>query len=140
MKVFLDSNIFLRAILKDDETRTKDCLRLFRKIDGGEVTAATSMLVLNEILWVLQGYKVEREEIAERLEAIAASNVEILGAENDSIVLESLGYYKELGIDFIDALNSCIARENEIKKIVTYDEHFKKIAFVEKVDPSAFPS
>ena len=140
MKVFLDSNIFLRAILKDDKAKTKDCLRLFRKVDEGEVMAATSLLVLNEILWVLQGYKVEREEISERLEAIAASNVEILGAENGSIVLESLGYYKELGVDFIDALNSCIARENEIKKIITYDEHFKKIAFVEKIDPSAFSS
>jgi len=137
VRIFLDSNIFLRAILKDDEAKARNCLKLFEKIDKGEITAATSALVLNEILWVLEGYKVEREKIAERLKVIAASNLEILGAENGRIVLESIEYYKEIGVDFIDALNACIARENKIQVIATYDNHFEKLDFVKAVLPEA---
>lgn len=137
MRIFLDSNIFLRAILKDDEVKAKNCLKLFEKVDKDEITATTSMLVLNEILWVLEGYKVERGKIAERLKAIVASNVEILGAENGRIVLESIGYYKEMGVDFIDALNACIARENKIQIVATYDDHFEKLDFVKAVLPEA---
>jgi predicted nucleic acid-binding protein len=38
-------------------------------------------------------------------------------------------------VDFIDALNACIARESGIRDIITYDEHFKKIEFVNKIEP-----
>ncbi|MFQ5800110.1 MAG: PIN domain-containing protein [Candidatus Hydrothermarchaeales archaeon] len=137
MEVFLDSNIFLRAILRDDKKKAAHCLKLFEKVDRGEVGAATSTLVLNEILWVLEGYKVERKEIAERLDAIARSNLEILGTKDSSIVLESLAYYRDLEVDFIDALNACIARENEIQMIVTYDSHFEKLDFVETAMPES---
>jgi predicted nucleic acid-binding protein len=124
--------------LRDDEEKSSHCLKFLEKVDEGEVEAATSLLILNEVLWVLEGLGVEKEDIVKRLKAIAMSNVEILRLENSSTLLESLGYYDELGVDFIDALNSCIARENNLKRIVTYDEHFKKLAFVEGVDPSAF--
>lgn len=137
MEVFLDSNIFLRAILRDDKKKAAHCLKLFEKVDRDEVGAATSMLVLNEILWVLEGYKVERKEIAERLDAIARSNLEILGTKDSSIVLESLAYYRDLELDFIDALNACIARENKIQMIVTYDSHFEKLDFVETALPES---
>lgn len=135
MEVFLDSNIFLRAILKDDKEKAEHCLRLFEKVDRGKVRAATSMLVLNEILWVLEGYKVKRKEIARRLEAIARSNIGIVGAEAGSMVLESLAYYRDLEVDFIDALNACIAREKGIQRIVTYDSHFEKLGFIKTALP-----
>lgn len=104
-------------------------------MDNSEITAATSMLVLNEILWVLEGYKVGRKEIAERLGAIAASNIKLLAADDDNIALESLTYYKDLGVDFIDALNACVARKNKIQTIVTYDSHFEKLNFIKAAMP-----
>lgn len=135
MKVFIDANVFLRFILQDDEEKAGHCLKLLKKVDRGEVQAATSMLVLNEILWVLEGLNVGREDIAKRIKAIAMSKVEITGHANSSAVLESLGYYEKLDVDFIDALNACIARESGIRDIITYDEHFKKIEFVNKIEP-----
>lgn len=135
MKVFLDTNVFLRAILGDDEEKVKDCLNLLSKVDRGEIDAVTSMLVLNEILWVLEGYGIEREDIVKRIDSIIMSKIEIVTTMNASIALESLRYYEELKVDFIDALNSCIAREIKAEKVVTYDEHFKKMGFIRAVEP-----
>jgi predicted nucleic acid-binding protein len=135
MKVFLDTNVFLRAILGDDKEKAKDCLNLLSKVDEGEIDAVTSMLVLNEILWVLEGYGVGREDIVDRIDSIIMSRIEISEAVNGSIALESLRYYEELEVDFADALNSCIAREIKAEKVVTYDEHFKKIGFIKVIEP-----
>ena len=135
MKVFIDANIFLRSILQDDREKAGHCLKLLKKVDRSEVQAATSMLVLNEILWVLEGLNVGREDIAKRIKAITMSEVEVLGHANASAVLESLSYYEKLDVDFIDALNACIARESGIRDVITYDEHFKKIEFVNKTEP-----
>ncbi len=133
--IFIDANIFLRAILQDDREKAANCLKFLGRVDRGELEAATSVLVLNEILWVLEGLGVGRQEIVKRLKAIAASNVRVLDCGNSSAVLESLHVYEELGVDFIDALNSCTARENGIMKITSYDEHFDRIKFIERIEP-----
>lgn len=133
--IFIDANIFLRAILEDDKEKAKNCLNFLGKIDRGEIEAATSVLVLNEILWVLEGLGIRKQDIVKRLKSIATSNVKILNNANASCVLEALHLYEELGVDFIDALNACTARENKIKKVVSYDMHFDKIEFVERIEP-----
>lgn len=133
--IFVDANIFLRAILQDDRAKAEDCLKFLRMVDQGELEAATSILALNEILWVLEGLGVSRRDIVKRLKAIAASNVEILASADSGGLMESLSLYEELGIDFIDALNAYVARENKISKIVSYDEHFDRLNFVERIEP-----
>lgn len=133
--IFIDTNVFLRSILRDTEEKAEACIKFFEKIDKGEIQAVTSLLVLNELLWVMEGLNIDKKEITKRLKAVVMSKLGLLGVKNGSIVLEALGYYEELGVDFIDALHSCIARENNIKKIVTYDEHFEKLEFVQKIEP-----
>lgn len=133
--IFIDANIFLRAILRDDQEKAENCLNFLDKIDKGEIEAATSFLVLNEILWVLEGLEIEKQEIVKRLKSIASSKVKILNNASSDCVLEALHLYEELGVDFIDALNACAARENKIEKVVSYDEHFDRISFVERIEP-----
>lgn len=61
-RYFLDSNIFLRPIVKDDPEKVRDCERLFEKIERGAIKAFTSNLVLAEILWVGIGfYKIKKK-------------------------------------------------------------------------------
>ncbi|MFQ6136371.1 MAG: hypothetical protein ACE5PM_04225 [Candidatus Hydrothermarchaeales archaeon] len=54
------------------------------------------------------------------------------------MALGSLRYCKELGVDFVDVLNACIARENKLREVVTYDNHFGKLDFIEAVPPKDY--
>jgi predicted nucleic acid-binding protein len=47
---FLDSNIFLRPIIKDNFQKVKECEILFEEIKRGKLKAFTSNLVLSEIV------------------------------------------------------------------------------------------
>jgi len=135
MTVFIDSNIFLRAILRDVPDQAKSCLTLFEMIDRGEIPSCTSMLVLNEILWVLEGLRVPRDEIAKRTGAIAGSRVRLLATSDQDFVEAAIRLYTAKEVDFQDALNAETARAEDIKVIVSYDSHFDEIDFVDRKEP-----
>lgn len=133
--LFLDTNIFLRAILRDTPDKAEDCLRLLKGIDNREFAACTSMLVLNEVLWVLEGLGISRQEIAKRILAIAQSRIDLLPSPNHDSVEQAIELYTTEGIDFQDALNAISARTAGVAEIVSYDRHFDIIQFGERREP-----
>jgi len=135
LRLFLDANIFLRAILGDTPEKARDCLGLLELIDERKHEACTSMLVLNEILWVLEGLDVPAEEIAARILAIARSRVDILPSANHDSVEEAIELYGKEGIDFQDALNAITARNAGVGEIISYDKHFDHIGFIKRREP-----
>ncbi len=65
---FLDTNIFLRHLTKDDPDKALRCTRLFGEIEASEMLAWTSDLVVAEVVFVLSskgpnGYNHTRDEI-----------------------------------------------------------------------------
>jgi predicted nucleic-acid-binding protein len=67
MKVTVDTNILLRAFLRDDAAQARSAARLLREAD----LIAVSLSSLCELVWVLRRlYRLQREEIADLLEAL----------------------------------------------------------------------
>ncbi len=139
MRLFLDASIFLRAILGDVTEKAQHCLNLLGAIDDRQHDASTSVLVLNEILWVLEGLKVPAREIVPRMVAIAQSRVNILPSGNHDSVEQAVDLYASEKVDFQDALNAITARDAGIRVIVSYDRHFDRIDFVERREPDCIP-
>ena len=64
MKIFLDTNIFLRYLLADDEQQFTQILHLFEQIQLGKITPVSSSLVMLEIMHTLRSfYEVPSESI-----------------------------------------------------------------------------
>jgi predicted nucleic acid-binding protein len=136
LRVFLDTNVFLRAILGDDPQKSADCLDLLDLVDNGKVRAVTSMLVVNEILWVLEGLGVGREEIVERLHAISNSRVDLHPTSNGETTISALDIYSKAGVDFQDIINAFTALSVDTQVIISYDSHFDKIDSVRRMEPA----
>ena len=67
MKVTVDTNILLRAFLRDDAAQARTASRVLREAD----LIAVSLSSLCELVWVLRRlYGLQREEIADLLEAL----------------------------------------------------------------------
>jgi predicted nucleic-acid-binding protein len=67
MKVTVDTNILLRAFLRDDAAQARTASRLLREADW----IAISLASLCEMVWVLRRlYKLQREVIADLLEEL----------------------------------------------------------------------
>lgn len=67
MKITADTNVLLRAFLRDDAAQARAASRLLREAE----VIAVSLSSLCELVWVLRRlYKLQREEIADLLEAL----------------------------------------------------------------------
>lgn len=67
MKVTVDTNILLRAFLRDDAAQARTASRVLREAD----LIAVSLSSLCELAWVLRRlYRLQREEIADLLDAL----------------------------------------------------------------------
>jgi len=134
-KYFIDSNIFLRPIVKDDLAKVKECERIFEKINKGEIKAFTSNLVLAELIWTgKKVYGIEKTELIKVIRGILdLRNLKIVDDFNSRL---ALAIYEKYPIKFIDAL---IASNPKIYKkeavVVSYDKDFDKIG-IKRKEPS----
>ena len=131
---FLDSNIFLRPIVKDDIKKVKECEEVFKKIKDGKIKVFTSNIILAELVWVGQRfYKIKKEELVEVLKSILDfKNLKIRDDFNSRLAIE---IYEKKSVKFIDALiasNPAIFRKEII--VVSYDKDFDKIG-IKRIEP-----
>lgn len=124
---FLDTNIFLRTIVKDDVKTSQICLRLIKIIKDNQIKAYTNDLVLAEIVWTLGSYyHVTKSRVGEIIASIV--NLNGLTIISGFDYLRAVKLYQTKNVKFIDA---CIASipQVESKKwpVVTYDNDFKKL-------------
>lgn len=129
---FVDSNIFLRPIVKDDLEKVKECERFFEEIKEGKIKVFTSNLVLAEIVWVGSSlYKIKKDEIIKALKGILDfRNLKIVNNFDSRLGVE---IYEKFPVKFIDALiasNPLIFQKKVI--VVSYDKDFDKIGIKRK--------
>lgn len=124
---FVDSNIFLRFLIKDDEQKFKHCRRLFENVEQGKIKIIISPFILAEIVWVLRSfYKFQKQEILKALQAIILlKNLRIRDKSDMAMTLE---LFENTNAKFIDCL---IASDNDLQAkkciLISYDEDFDKL-------------
>lgn len=129
---FIDTNIFLRTLLRDEEEKFRDCLEFLNKVKRGEIKVFTSILILAEINWtLLRFYKFPKEKVIEGLNSIIKlKNLKIINKFNANLAMET---YEKFPIKFIDALISSNPQIYQKKVIVvSYDKDFDKIKIIRK--------
>lgn len=130
----VDTNIFLRYLVIEDEEKAERCRALFERAVAGEERLYSTSLVMAELVWVLQRvYGWERGEIAESLAFIL--NTRNLHFAEAGMLLAALETYAQSGVDFIDAYHAALLEERDETRLYSYDEDFDKIAELERVEP-----
>lgn len=128
---FIDSNIFLRVLVKEEETSFRDCLKLLEKVQNKKIIALTSDLVLAEINWVLESYyKFSKEKVVAALEGIV--NLKGLKIKNSTNISQALELYKENKVKFIDALIASDKIFVSSGIIISYDKDFDRLKIKRK--------
>ncbi len=131
-KYFLDSNIFLRPIVKDDVRKVEECELLFEKIKRGKIKCFTSNLVLAEIVWVSKSiYGLRKEEIIKILKGIFGFKyIKFINNFNPLLAVE---IFQNFDVKFIDALIASNPRIYQKKiTVVSYDTDFDKLDIIRK--------
>jgi predicted nucleic acid-binding protein len=131
---FVDTNIFLRYLTKDDPSKYEKCKEIFKKAMKGEIAITTSGMVIAELVWTLLSYyKVQKAEVVEKVTVIVGTKS--LSIPDKQIVADALVLFARKNIDFIDAYNAVFMRYHGLREIYSYDEDFELMEDIQRQEP-----
>jgi predicted nucleic acid-binding protein len=136
-KVYVDSNVFFYAKIKD-RVYGQSCSNILRSIVAGKLEAAVSTLVPIEVANALRKFGLQRE-VATEVHAICSLTIDIYTIDLAD-AREAAEIYKEVGISPYDCLHAAIMRNHDLKEIVSADNDFDKIKWLERKDPRSISS
>jgi predicted nucleic acid-binding protein len=136
--VFIDTNIFLRHLLKDDETKAEACLALFKQIEAGRLTAWTSDLTIAELVFVLSAkrpnsYGFTRQQVSDAL--LPLLSLHHLHYPAKGLLPRIFELYTTTPMDFIDAYHIALVEQSGHATLYSYDRHFDRISLVQRLKP-----
>ncbi len=135
---FLDTNVILRYLTRDDEKKAKACYRLFQAAKRGEETLVTCEAVVAEVVYVLSStrspYQLSHAEVRDRLVPILS--LRGLRISQKRLYLRALDLFAASPfLDFEDALSVAHMRQMNIPEIVSYDRDFDRVPAVQRIEP-----
>lgn len=135
---FLDTNVILRYLTRDDEAKAEACYRLFQKVGQGEEELFTCEAIVTEVVYVLSSqrapYRLSHEEIRARLVPILT--LRGLRLPQKRVYLAALDSYASSPfLDFEDALAAAHMEREGIEEIVSYDKDFDLLPGLRRVEP-----
>jgi uncharacterized protein len=134
--MFLDANIILRYLTRDDPAKAERCHVLLQKVDQGEVELTTSEAIIAEVVYVLASrrlYNLSPERIRDLLLPII--NLRGLKLASRQLYSEALDIYATHRIDFADALAVAHMHAQHITDLLSYDRHFDRIEGLKRSEP-----
>ena len=124
VKVFIDSNIFIRLLTQDDPQKASSCTRFFENIEQGRLRPYISNVIILEILFVLKKlYKFPKAKVVEDINTILSLRNLTIIEKTDT--LAALTLYKKHNIKFGDCLIATQIPKGV--KLVSYDTEFAKL-------------
>jgi len=133
---FLDANVILRYLTRDDPKKAEKCYELFQKAKRGEIELTTCEAIIAEVVFVLSSknlYNLPRDEIYSLLLPII--NLKGLKITQKLIFIRALDIYASKNIDFEDALSFAHMEKLKISEIYSYDNDFDKIEELRRLEP-----
>jgi len=124
-QAIIDSNIILRLLVKDDELQLEEARKIIKRVERSELTGLISILVLNEIIWILEKYyNLGRGDFLPKiLRLLAIPGMKILEV-NKSEVIGILKVMLDPRLDFTDVYLTWVKGS---RKLFTFDKELLKL-------------
>ncbi|PKB84231.1 MAG: hypothetical protein BZY88_00435 [SAR202 cluster bacterium Io17-Chloro-G9] len=136
MARFLDTNILLQHLAREEEQKAIRCRELLLRLERGEEVAVANDIVIFEAVYILQStrhYGLSRIRIRELLEPIIA--LRGLRLPRKSLYTRAFQLYCASSVSFADAFNAAYMENQGITEVYSYDSDFDHIEGISRVEP-----
>lgn len=128
--IYLDSNVFIYATLNNE--RIGDAARLLlRRVQSGEVKAASSTLSFDELVWIVKKNRTFEDAIASGeafLNMPALKLVEV----DEELLAGALLVMKKYGLDPRDSIHAASAMQEMADTIISTDRDFDRMKEIKR--------
>lgn len=131
-RVFVDTNVFLHFLTRDDPVKAEACRALLQRAEQGEIDLLINDLVVAELVWTLRSYYcLSKQETIDSIRDLLT--MRSIRTPRKAQLLEALDDYERLNVDFIDAYNALDARRRRVASVCSYDEDFDRLGVDRRV-------
>lgn len=125
-KYYIDTNVILRFLLKDNERHYNEAADYFEKAKDGKIEITLIPEVLFEIDYVLRGvYFLSKNEVVDIL--LKLVKTPYLKIENRNIIISVIEQYQLLSVDLFDVYLYFFAKSRDAS-VLSFDKDFLKLA------------
>ncbi|MBI4295045.1 MAG: PIN domain-containing protein [Chloroflexi bacterium] len=138
MPRFIDTNILLRYLTRDDEQKAVACFALLRRVERSEEVVVTTDVTIAETVFVLQSprrYGVPRDRIRQLLEPIIG--LRGLRLPHKALYPRAFDLYCQSNVSFADAFNAAYMQSRGLNEVYSYDTDFDRLEGITRLEPEA---
>ena len=133
---FLDTNILLQHLVREDERKAIGCRELLLRLEQGEEVAVATDIVIFEAVYILQSprhYGLTRSHIRQLVEPLIA--LRGLRLPRKSLYARVFDLYCDTSVSFADAYNAAYMESRDITEVYSYDTDFDRIPGISRMEP-----
>jgi len=134
---FVDTNVFIRYLTRDNEKKAAACFELFQRVKVGEGQITTCEAIVSEIVYVLSSratYGLSHAEVRARLTPLLA--LRGLKLAHKRVYQRALDNYAEHPtLDFEDAVAVAHMQRQKQTELYSYDRDFDRLSGVRRLEP-----
>lgn len=136
--IYLDSNIFVSAIINPPtDQQASICKKILMKIISNEISAATSLLTWDEVIYVIKKTLGREIAIVEGKKFLIFPNLKFLKVDED-IIFQSQNLISKYQLNPRDAIHAATAIANNINEIISDDADFDQIKELKRIKLEKF--
>jgi predicted nucleic-acid-binding protein len=122
---FLDTNYFLRFLIKDNQSQYLKAKKILHQANQGKTQVFSSIIVFFEINWVLNSfYQQKKKEIISVLDKIL--QLPAVKFENHNLLTKSLEIFRQSSLELEDCYNFVYSQKFKKLEFLTFDQKLKK--------------
>ncbi|MDR2204383.1 MAG: type II toxin-antitoxin system VapC family toxin [Nitrososphaerota archaeon] len=132
--VYVDSNVFLYPVLYSIEmdSRVKKASELLKSIAIGELSAYTSVLTWDEVVWVVRKTMGADEALSQGKKLLGFINLYFISVD-ENILSQAQGLMGKYNLKPRDAIHVASALSRELLTIISDDQDFDTIKEVNRI-------
>lgn len=122
--IIIDTNVFARYFVRDIVSQYEEDKKIFSQIEEGKIKGKVSILVIDELIWVLENYyELSRHiYIPQMAKMFSMRGIQIMETKK-SVIMKILEKMQKSSLDFTDLYLSEVANG---EKIVSFDRQLTK--------------
>ena len=131
---YIDSNVFIYPVIYDTAAQEKARMakELLLRIEKGELTAYTSTLTWDEVVWVVSRVLGKRDGINQGKKLMGFPNLRFIEV-NIMVLSTAQALLEKYNLKPRDAIHIASALSRNIRKIISDDEELERVKEIERI-------
>ncbi len=130
---YLDSNVFIYPVIYDEEAEPKarKAKELLLKVENGKLSAFTSTLTWDEVVWVVSRVMGKSEGVIQGKKLLGFPNLQFVAAD-ESILTRAQSLMNKYKLSPRDSIHIASALEKRTKSVISDDADFDQVKEIKR--------